>query len=193
MFLNHFNLMSAQINEKIIYLKLRQKDKEAFIKAYDNYIDDIYRFIYFKVGKKEDAEDITSLVFLKSWDYIQNNKLEDYKTLKAFFYKVARNAVIDHYRKNSGLENISIDKEEGSIDIVDEKIDLEKAFDIKLDYEKLMSAMASLKGEYREVLMLRYINELSIKEIADILEKDKGNVRVLLFRAIGAIKKIVSN
>ncbi|HAM88849.1 TPA: hypothetical protein DDY55_03495 [Candidatus Falkowbacteria bacterium] len=185
--------MSAQINEKIIYLKLRQKDKEAFIKAYDNYIDDIYRFIYFKVGKKEDAEDITSLVFLKSWDYIQNNKLEDYKTLKAFFYKVARNAVIDHYRKNSGLENISIDKEEGSIDIVDEKIDLEKAFDIKLDYEKLMSAMASLKGEYREVLMLRYINELSIKEIADILEKDKGNVRVLLFRAIGAIKKIVSN
>jgi len=193
LFLNHFNLMSAQINEKIIYLKLRQKDKEAFIKAYDNYIDDIYRFIYFKVGKKEDAEDITSLVFLKSWDYIQNNKLEDYKTLKAFFYKVARNAVIDHYRKNSGLENISIDKEEGSIDIVDEKIDLEKAFDIKLDYEKLMSAMASLKGEYREVLMLRYINELSIKEIADILEKDKGNVRVLLFRAIGAIKKIVSN
>lgn len=185
--------MSSQINEKIIYLKLRQKDKEAFIKAYDNYIDDIYRFIYFKVGKKEDAEDITSLVFLKSWDYIQNNKLEDYKTLKAFFYKVARNAVIDHYRKNSGQENISLDREDGSIDVVDDKSDLEKTFDLKMDYDQLMSAMNELKGEYREVLMLKYINELSIKEIADILEKDNGNVRVLIFRAIGALKKIVSN
>lgn len=185
--------MSAQINEKIIYLRLRQKDKEAFIKAYDNYIDDIYRFVYFKVNKKEDAEDITSLVFLKSWDYIQNNKLGDYKTLKSFFYKVARNAVIDHYRKASGQENVSLEREEGTIDVVDEKSDMAKEFDLKMDYEQLLALMSELKGEYKEVLMLRYVNELSVKEIADILEKDKGNVRVLIYRAINALKKIASN
>ncbi len=185
--------MSSQINEKIIYLRLRQKDKEAFIHAYDNYVDDIYRFIYFKVGKKEDAEDITSLVFLKSWDYIQNNRLSDYKTLKSFFYKVARNAVIDHYRKTSGQENLSLDREDNVIDIADEKADIEKNINLQIDYEQLIKAMTALKSEDREVIMLHYINELSIKEIAEILEKDRGNVRVLIFRAINALKKIVAS
>jgi len=186
--------MSTKINETITYLRLKQKDKEAFIKAYDNYIDDIYRFVYFKVNKKEDAEDITSLVFLKSWNYIQNNQLGEYKTLKSFFYKVARNAVIDHYRKTSGQENISIDqnREDSHFDIADENSNIEKQFALKMDYEQLAEAMSGLKGEYREVLMMHYINELSIKEISEILEKDKGNIRVLLYRATNALKKIVS-
>ncbi|MCK4540203.1 RNA polymerase sigma factor [Candidatus Parcubacteria bacterium] len=185
--------MSAKrIKDKILYLRLKQKDKEAFIKAYDNYINDIYRFIYFKVGSKEDAEDITSQVFLKSWDYIQNNDLLEYKTIKAFFYRVARNIIIDHYRGKNTQANISIDNKENQIDIIDEKVDLGKEVDLKNDIKNLQQAMRELKDEYREVLMLRYINELSIKEIAEILDKSKGNVRVLIFRAIKALKNIVN-
>ena len=184
-------MSSKQIKDKILYLRLKQKDKNAFIKAYDNYIDDIYRFIYYKVGNKEDAEDITSQVFLKSWDYIQNNNLLDYKTIKAFFYRVARNIIIDHYRAKGIRENISIDNKENQIDIADEKIDLNKKLDLESDIKNLEQAMRELKEEYREVLMLRYINELSIKEIAEILEKNKGNVCVLVYRAIKALKNIV--
>ena len=184
--------MSAKrIKDKILYLRLKQKDKDAFVKAYDSYIDDIYRFIYFKVGNKEDAEDITSQVFLKSWDYIQNNNLLEYKTIKPFFYRVARNIIIDHYRDKSDKENISINNEENRIDIIDEKIDLNKEVDLKNDIKNLQEAMRELKNEYREVLLLRYINELSVKEIAEILEKSKGNVRVLIYRAIKALKNIV--
>ena len=185
--------MSAKrIKDKILYLRLKQKDKDAFVKAYDSYIDDIYRFIYFKVGSKEDAEDITSQVFLKSWDYIQNNNLLEYKTIKPFFYKVARNIIIDYYRSKSDKENISINNEENRIDIIDEKIDLNKEVDLKNDIKNLQEAMQELKNEYREVLLLRYINELSVKEIAVILEKNKGNVRVLIYRAIKALKNIVN-
>ena len=75
------------IKDKILYSRLKQKDKEAFIKAYDIYTDNIYRFIYFKVRGKEEAEDLTSQVFLKTWDYIQNNTL-DQKTLKSLLYKM---------------------------------------------------------------------------------------------------------
>ena len=185
--------MSAKrIKDKILYLRLKQKDKDAFIKAYDSYIDDIYRFIYFKVGSKEDAEDITSQVFLKSWDYIQNNNLLEYKTIKAFFYRVARNTVIDHYRDKSNQKNISINNKESLIDIIDEKVDLSGEMDLKSDIKNIQQAMQELKDEYREVLLLRYINELSVKEIAEILDKSKGNVRVLIFRAIKALKNIVS-
>ena len=184
--------MSAKrIKDKILYLRLKQKDKDAFVKAYDSYIDDIYRFIYFKVGNREDAEDITSQVFLKSWDYIQNNNLLEYKTIKQFFYRVARNIIIDHYRDKSNKENISINNEDNKIDIVDEKIDLNKEVDLKNDIKNLQEAMRELKNEYREVLLLRYINELSVKEISEILEKNKGNVRVLIYRAIKALKNIV--
>lgn len=184
--------MSAKrIKDKILYLRLKQKDKEAFIKAYDAYVDDIYRFIYFKVGSREDAEDITSQVFLKSWDYIQNNNFLEHKTIKPFFYRVARNIIIDYYRDKSGKENISINNEENQIDIIDEKIDLSKEVDLKNDIKNLQEAMQELKNEYREVLLLRYINELSVKEIAKILEKNKGNVRVLIYRAIKALKSIV--
>ena len=184
--------MSAKrIKDKILYLRLKQKDKDAFIKAYDSYIDDIYRFIYFKVGSREDAEDLTSQVFLKSWDYIQNNLL-DHKTVKAFFYRVARNIVIDYYRDKSTQDNISINGKEIPIDIIDEKTNLNKEVDLKIDIKNLQQAMKELKDEYREVLMLRYINELSIKEIAEIVDKNKGNVRVLIFRAIKALKNIVN-
>ena len=149
--------MSAKkIKDKILYLRLRQKDKDAFIKAYDNYIDDIYRFIYFKVGNKEDAEDITSQVFLKSWDYVQNNNLIDYKTIKSFFYRVARNIIIDHYRSKGNQENISINNDNNPIDLVDEKIDLNKEFDLKKDIENLEQAMQELKEEYRNAKAALY-------------------------------------
>lgn len=176
------------LNDKILYLQLQDKDKEAFIKAYDLYLDSIYRFIFFKVGNKEEAEDLTSAVFLKAWDYIQTNKLKEFKTLKALLYKIARNTVIDHYRKNNQKQEIGLD----DIDVADERINLSKALDLKNDYQLIEKKLSELKDEYREVIIFRYINELSISEIAKILDKSQGNVRVLIFRAMNALKNISS-
>lgn len=179
-------MKTSGIQDKILYLRLQDKDKEAFIKAYDLYLDSIYRFIFFKVGGKELAEDITSLVFLKAWEYIQTNSIKDYKTLKSLFYKIARNAVIDHYRKNSQKQELSLDQ----IDLADEKANLDQNFDLATDFKSLEKKLFELKDEYREILVFRYINELSISEIAKILDKSQGNVRVLIFRAINALKNL---
>ena len=177
--------------EKALYSKLKNKDKEAFIKAYDLYLDHIYRFIFFKVKDKEDAEDLTSHVFLKTWDYVQNNKLSDYKTLKALLYKVARNIVIDHYRKTSQQASVKLDSME-NIGVIDEKQDIKSKLELTSDLAGIMDNLMELKAEYREVIMLKYINELSVAEIADILEKSKGNVRVQLFRALKALKALTN-
>lgn len=185
--------MARSISDKILYLRLKDKDKDAFIKAYDLYIDNIYRFIYFKVSNKEEAEDLTSSVFLKVWDYIQNNNLGEYNSLKPLLYKVARNLVIDHYRKNSKVNETSLDQEDGKIDIPDEKQDPIKITDIKVEMETVNKALNELKDEYREVIILKYVNELDTHEIAKILDKNKGNVRVLLYRALKSLKEIIND
>lgn len=179
--------MTSGIKDKILFRKLEKKDKDAFVKAYDLYFDDIYRFVYFKVGKKETAEDLTSSVFLKAWDHVQNNSISDYRTLRALFYKVARNLIIDYYRKKSTQLEDHFDY----LDIMDENQNLEHKIDAKLGYAQVSEKLGELKDEYREILILRFVNELSISEIADILEKENGNVRVTIHRALSALKDLM--
>ena len=181
------------IKEKILFSRLKSKDKQAFVRAYDLYINQIYRFVYFKVGSKEEAEDLTSAVFLKTWNYVQSGNAINYKTLRSLIYKIARNAVIDHYRKTSDQKNISIDSPISEADLIDNNQDLKKQAEIASDMELVEVKLTKLKDEYREVVVLRFINELSIAEIADVLDKSKGNVRVLVYRALKALREIVNN
>lgn len=178
-------------DEKILYLRIKNKDKEAFIKAYDAYIDQIYRFVFFKVGSKEEAEDLTSAIFLKAWDYIKSGNKIEFKTVKSFLYKIARNTIIDHYRKKSGQELVYLGGAENNFNIIDEKSDLSEKAAIASDLRDIEKKLVQLKDEYREVLLMRFIDELTIREIAEALDKSKGNVRVLIFRAVEALKKLV--
>lgn len=183
-------MKTGKLEEKLLLYKIKKKDEEAFIKAYDLYIDQLYRFIYFKVGSKEEAEDLCSAVFLKTWNYILGNSLKDHKTLKALLYKVARNSIIDHYRKSKDRETVSLDGDKG-IEIVDERESAPRAMELKTDLLVLETKLPELKDEYREAIILRFVNELSIKEIAEILDKPKGNIRVLIFRALKALKELL--
>jgi RNA polymerase sigma-70 factor (ECF subfamily) len=172
--------------------RLKSHDKDAFVKAYDDNVSDIYRFVYFKVGSREEANDLTSTVFLKTWNYIQTNSLEDSKTLRALLYKVARTTIIDYYRESNGRINASLDDEDNKIEIIDDSINLEEKIDESADLRMIKNCLPLLKEEYREVIIMRFINDLTLEEIADISGKKKGNVRVLLHRALGALKELVA-
>ena len=185
-------MKSGKLNDKILYLRLSQKDKDAFVKTYDLYFDQIYRFVYFKVSIKEDAEDLTSAVFLKTWGYVQDNSIKDYKTLKALLYRVARNLVIDHYRKkSSSVEQLSLDVDDSKIDLPDKEQGVHEKMEIAESISLINEKLFELKEEYREIIVMRYVNELSIGEIAEALDKNKGNIRVTLYRALKALREIV--
>jgi len=184
-------MKSGKLQEKILFSRLKYKDKEAFVKVYDLYIDSIYRFVYFKIGHTEEAQDLTSLIFLKAWNYVQEGKLGNYGSLKPLLYKIARNAVIDHYRKSSPTIEINIDDENIKLDLPDEKEDIIKKMEIASDMEIVQNKFKELKDEYREVIILRFIDELSVGEIAEILDKPKGNVRVLVFRALKSLRDLL--
>jgi RNA polymerase sigma-70 factor (ECF subfamily) len=164
------------------------------MEAYDLYVDHIYRFIYFKVSNKETAEDFSSAVFLKTWNYLQDGNFLECKTLKALLYKIARNLIIDHYRKASSQQNISLEESTGDYgpEIVDDNQDIARQADVSISITRIEKKLAELKDEYREVLVMRYVDELSISEMAKILDKPKGNVRVLIHRATNALKDLVN-
>ncbi|MCX6792743.1 MAG: RNA polymerase sigma factor [Candidatus Falkowbacteria bacterium] len=178
--------------EQVLFLRLkRHKDKQAFIEAYDLYIDQIQRFVYFKLGNKDEAEDITSMVFLKCWNYVYEGNLESYDTLKPLLYKIARNTIIDHYRQTKNQDTVSLEAAE---ETVDEKQNVHDKVVTDIDFKSLVQEkLPLLKDEYRDIIILRFINELSVSEIAKVLGKTSGNVRVLAHRALQSLQEIINN
>jgi len=174
--------------EKYLLFRAKNKDPEAFASVYDLYTDRIYRFIYFKVNRKEEAQDLTSEVFLKTWQYIIDGK--EIKNLNALFYKIARNLVIDFYRKASQKDVSLTEAEKLEDQPKSDEIELEKIAQ-KIQFDQVEEKLRQLKDEYREIIVLRYMEDMSIGEIAQIVGKKKGAIRVILFRALNALRDLM--
>ena len=161
--------------------------QRKFSKLYDKYIEKIYRFVFIKVGSQEITEDLCSEVFVRTWNAYRNGqKIEN---PQAFLYKTARNLVVDYYRKKGRAKVISADIYP---EINDPKVDLEKDAVLKSDFDMARKALANLKPKYQEVIIWRYIDEFSVREIAEILNKPKGAVRVTLHRALKTLRNELS-
>ena len=127
---------------------------------------------------------------MKTWDYLRNNSLLDSKTLKALLYKIARTSIIDFYRSRPKV--VSLDDENYRIDVIDEKADPEAESALNSDLDLVKSKLDELKIEYRELIIMRFINELTLAEIADVTGKSQVNVRVSIFRALKALKDLIN-
>jgi len=164
----------------------QQGKTEAFEKLYNAFVDKIYRYIYYRTNK-EDALDLCETVFLKVWENIGS-----YKTGKKYFspwvYRIAHNIVVDHYRLTKETVELSYD-----IPMEDREQDPMKLTENKLNNDVLMKAVSQLKEKYREVIILKYVNELSNREIARIMKRTEGNLRILKFRALKSLKQILKD
>lgn len=178
-------MQEPEIN--ILVQKAQMGDTEAFAKLYDIFIQPVYRYVYYKV-RKDDALDLTESVFLKVWEH-----LKSYSKLKGAFsswvFKIAHNVVVDHYRLQR--EHVDID----AIDLPDENRESDPKFitENRLNQDLLRQALSKLKKKYQDVLVLRYINGLEHREIARIMRRSEGSLRILKFRALQSLKKIMED
>src|SRR3989344_1462048 len=141
--------------------------RRKFVKLYKEHRIPIYRYIYFRVNSKEEAEDLASEVFLRVFNYFKKNQPQN---ARAFFYKVARDLLVDFYRKNQrSLPEFELKAED-------------KHF---LD---LYHALSGLNADHREVVVLRYFEGFSIPEIAQITGKKEKNVEMMLYRSKNKLK-----
>ncbi len=115
------------------------------------------------------------------------------KTLRALLYKIARNAIIDHYRDKGLSSSISLEDAPQALEVPDDSQNQEDLIDQKADLELIREKLMLLKDEYREVIIWRFIEDLSMDEIANITGKKKGNIRVLLHRALTALKELLED
>lgn len=178
--------------EKLLLYRLyRERDADAFGELYDRYAPKIYRYVYFKVATTTEAEDLTAEVFLKTWEYIQRhaeNPEKRIENFRAFIYRLARNAVVDYYRQKREANILS---DEATLERVPAPEEVSAAAQVALasDMVTVENALKGLKDEYRELLILKYIEGYATHEIAQILEKQKGAVRVAIHRALAALRE----
>lgn len=163
--------------------------RKEFSKIYDKYIEKIYRFVFLKVSSPDVAEDLTSETFLKGWLAFreQNSDPKNQNHIDnppAFLYQIARNLVIDHYREKGKTQIVPAE----DYRIIDPRINLEEKANLISDFEQAKQALVNLKDDYQDVIIYRYLDELSVPEIAKVMDKSEEAVRVLLHRALKSLK-----
>lgn len=188
--------MKDAIKEKYwLYRAQTRKDPQAYAQLYDTYVTSIYRFVYFKVNSHEDAEDLTADVFLKAWNYITEHT--DVRSFRAVIYRIARNLVIDLYRRRASRNEVTGFPDEDDVPedhlvhLSDKGVGVKK-IETAHDHKQVLDAIAQLKEEYREVVLFRYVDGLSATEVAEILGKSSVDVRVTTHRAMKALRKILN-
>jgi len=180
--------------------------EQEFTQFYKQNLDKVFRFIYFRVDSPEIAQDLTGQSFLKLWQKLslrgasvserRGNLVGDRHGLRprddsirnpqAFLFQVARNQIIDFYRQKN-KNPLSLDElAEKGIEIIQKSF--VSQIELSFEMENLKKALQNIKPAYSEVIIWHYVDELSIKEIADILQKNENNVRVLLHRALETLK-----
>lgn len=165
-------------------LAAQQGDSDAFGKVYDIFADSIYRYVYYRVGAS-DAEDLTELVFLKTWEHIKKFRRGHF-SFSSWIFRIAHNVVVDHYRSRHTEDELSEDMQ-------DKRREAETSFRAHqhFDQEVLKKAMAELKDHYRQVLILKYINDMSNEEIGFIMGRSQAALRILQFRALRHLRRVL--
>lgn len=166
-----------------------RRDAEAFGALYDRYFDRVYRYARLRVGNAADAEDVTATVFLSAWRAIDRFSPKHDASFAGWLFRLAHNAVVDRYRR--AREDISLDGEALRSEEVALLANPEGLLEWRLTVDELHHALLALTEEQREVVLLRFVEGLSAREVGDILGKQEGTVRGMQFRAIEALRRIL--
>lgn len=181
--MNEINSKRERIEQLVREVKNGSHD--AFSELYDIFIDSIYRYVFYRV-KNEDAEDITETVFLKVWENIKSYKEKKDTYFSSWIFRIAHNVVVDYYRasKDRMVEEIDV-----SIPDMNREHNPLRKIEKHLDQEVLRNALNKLKKGYQDILIYKFINDLSNAEIAEVLGQSEGSIRILQFRALKALKE----
>lgn len=179
------NDQDPRIDDSYLVRLAKSGDLDAFGILYDRYADGIYRFVYVHLSETLEAEDLTSEVFLRAWKHLPKYK-EQGHPFSAFLFKIARNAIIDYRRKLKPKINRAQELLEST---VNHSLNPGSIIENSHERQLLNATINHLQEDYRLVLVLRFINGLSPREVAEIMGRSEGAIRVLQFRALKAIRR----
>lgn len=154
-----------------------------FAKAYDQYVDAIFRHIAYRLEDRERAREITQEVFMRAWDYAAvGHTIKDYRAL---LYTIAHNLIVNEYsrrRPSVSLDELEAEGFDQAGDTADQVV-------ANAEYELLLSHIGTLPAHYRDVVVMRHIDDLPVWHIAELLGISESNVSVRLNRALAFLRK----
>jgi len=168
-------------------IRLAQRgDEGACAALYDRHYDAVYRYCFYRLGDAEVAQDLTGEVFVRMVEKLGAFRMRG-RPLLAWLYTIARNLVIDLHRNNGKGHHVPLDEEAQRVP--DAAIDLARHVDGRIAVERLAAAMEHLTEEQRQVIMLKFMEDLDNAQVARILGKTEGAVKSLQHRALGALRR----
>lgn len=171
---------------------LKSNEEQAFLRAFEDHADALFRHTSFRIADKERARDIVQDAFLKVWDYVVGGgTVHEYRT---FLYRVVHNLIVDEYRKKRSSSLDALLEDETIADKIEAQMasgslaESEEALDWNLQLAHVAEDIERLPEVYRAVLTMRFLDGLSIQEIAQALEVSHNVIMVRIHRGIAKLK-----
>jgi RNA polymerase sigma-70 factor (ECF subfamily) len=176
-------MAEAASNELIT--RAQSGNPEACGALYTRYHQAIYRYLYYRTGDPHIAEDLTSEVFLKMVQALPRYRIQSVP-FQAWLFQIARNLAIDYYRRSSARPTTSLDESQ-----VSQTPDIDSTIDFRLTSASLSDCLSRIGEVQRDVLLLRFIDDLSIADTASILHKTEDSIKGLQRRALEALRNLL--
>jgi len=158
--------------------------KGNYIKAYDEYVDALFRYASFNVRDRETAKDIVSDTFAKTWSYIAGGG--QIENMKAFLYRTLKNLIIDHYRAKKAISLDALTEDEHFDPVAEVEISIEEHSESMLAF----GLLDRIPKEYKDIVVMRCVQGLSFREIAHITSEQENTVAVRFHRALKKVKDL---
>lgn len=181
--------MAGEAGIRSLVKKAKDQNPEAFGKIYDEYVDQIFRYIYYKVGNFAEAQDLTGQTFLKAFENIGSYEFRDV-AFSSWLYRISHNLVVDFFRRESKRESIPIEEHPPTPANTGNPVETVMA---DLDSERLYKALQKLTHNQREVIILKFIDNMSNSAVAEIMGISVGAVKSTQKRGLLALNRIISN
>jgi RNA polymerase sigma-70 factor (ECF subfamily) len=169
----------------------RSGSAQAFALIYDRYVDGVYRYLLYRVGDRATAEDLTSECFLRALRRIGDFQWTG-RDIGAWLITIARNLVTDHFKSSRFRLEVSTEQILGATDRRDEGGDIAEIMVRRAEAEVLYGALGQLRQDQREVVFLRFIQGMSVGEVARVLGKSDGAIKALQYRAMQSLLRILT-
>ncbi len=177
------------MNENELIMKSQKGDIESFEILIENYQKYAFNIAYQMMKNYDDASDITQEAFIKVFKYIKNFKMD--ATFSTWLYRIVINTCKDEFKKRKKIETISIDEEDSYKEVKDDSKTPDEILESMEIRSKIDKAINSLSPNYKEIIVLRDVNELSYKEISETLDVPIGTIKSRISRARIELRNLI--
>lgn len=175
--------VSGANDDTPLVVRAIERDQEAFGELYDRHVVRVYRHIYYMLGNQAEAEDLTAQTFLRAWEAIDRYQVRG-APFVSWLLRIAHNLGVSYLRSRRESSQLH----DG---IVDDTLrrDPESSYEQTADEELVREAILKLREEQRQVIILRFIEDLDYREVAEIIGKSVAAIRVIQHRALQSLRK----